>query len=35
MDPRRLQRFLALRDEVEQQRVRDERRARAAGRGRR
>ena len=35
MDPRRLQRFLALRDEVEQQRVREEQRARAAARGRR
>ena len=35
MDPRRVERFLALRDEVEQQRIREERRARAATRGRR
>ena len=35
MDPRRLQRFLALRDEIEQQRIREQKRARAAGRRRR
>ena len=35
MDPRRVERFLALRDEIEQQRVREARRGRAAGRGRR
>ena len=35
MDPRRVERFIALRDEVEQQRIREERRARAASRGRR
>ena len=35
MDPRRVERFLALRDEIEQQRIREERRARAASRGRR
>ena len=35
VDPRRVQRFLALRDEIEQQRKREERRARAASRGRR
>ena len=35
MDPRRLQRFIALRDEVEQQRVREQQRARAAARGHR
>ena len=35
MDPRRVERFIALRDEVEQQRIREERRARAASRRRR
>lgn len=35
MDPRRVERFIALRDEVEQQRIREERRARASSRGRR
>ncbi|MXZ52169.1 MAG: ribosome small subunit-dependent GTPase A [Acidimicrobiaceae bacterium] len=35
MDPRRVERFIALRDEVEQQRIREEQRARAASRGRR
>ena len=35
MDPRRVERFIALRDEVEQQRIREERRARAAGHRRR
>ena len=35
MDPRRVERFIALRDEVEQQRVREQQRARAAARGRR
>ena len=35
MDPRRVERFIALRDEVEQQRIREERRARSASRGRR
>ena len=35
MDPRRVERFIALRDEVEQQRIREERRARSASRRRR
>ena len=35
MDPRRVERFLALRGEIEQQRIREEQRARAASRGRR
>ena len=35
MDPRRVERFLALRDEIEQQQVRETQRARAAARGRR
>ena len=35
VDPRRVERFLALRDEIEQQRIREERRARSGGRGRR
>ena len=34
MDPRRLQRYIVLRDEVEQQRIREQRRARAAHRRR-
>ncbi len=35
MDPRRVERFLALRDEIEQQQIREMQRARAATRGRR
>ena len=35
IDPRRVERFLALRTEVERQRIREAARARAAGRGRR
>ena len=35
MDARRVERFLALRDELEQQRIREERRTRSGGRGRR
>ena len=35
MDARRVERFLALRDEIEQQRIREERRARSGSRGRR
>ena len=35
MDTRRVERFLALRDELEQQRIREERRARTTARGRR
>ena len=35
MDPRRVERFHALRDEIEQQRAREVARARSAGRGRR
>ena len=35
MNARRVERFLALRDEIEQQRIREERRTRSGGRGRR
>ncbi len=35
IDPRRVERFIALRDEVEQQQIREQQRARTASRGRR